>query len=86
MTLNPTAAGRPAGGNRAAPPSGMLDVEGVADLLGVSTRHVRRLVDAGRCPQPVRLGRVVRWPRPAVEGWIADGCPSNCRRRQGGAR
>jgi len=85
MTVNPSAGGRLAAGNRAAPPPVMLDVDGVAELLGVSARHVRRLVDAGKCPQPVRLGRVVRWPRPAVESWIADGCP-NCRRRQGGAR
>lgn len=63
----------------------MLDIVAFAETLGVSTRHVRRLVDAGKCPQPVRLGRVCRWPRPAVDSWIADGCP-NCRRRQGGAR
>jgi excisionase family DNA binding protein len=60
----------------------MLDVHGFADLLGISTRHARRLVDAGKAPQPVRLGGCVRWPRPAVEAWIADGCP-NCRARRG---
>lgn len=63
----------------------MLDVEQLAELLGVSTRHVRRLVDAGKAPQPVRLGRACRWPRPNVDAWIADGCP-NCRRRKGVAR
>jgi excisionase family DNA binding protein len=63
----------------------MLDVHGFADMLGVSTRHVRRLVDAGKCPQPVRLGGCVRWTRVAVETWIADGCP-NCRKRPGAAR
>lgn len=63
----------------------MLDVEQLADMLGVSTRHVRRLVDAGKAPQPVRLGRACRWPRHNVEAWIADGCP-NCRRRKGVAR
>jgi excisionase family DNA binding protein len=61
----------------------MLDVEGFAGMLGVSSRHVRRLVDAGKCPPPVRLGRSCRWPRPTVEAWIADGCPSNCRVRRG---
>ena len=59
----------------------MLDVEQFADMLGVSTRHVRRLVDAGKAPQPVRLGRTCRWPRRTVETWISDGCP-NCRRRK----
>jgi excisionase family DNA binding protein len=72
-------------GKSMAPPAVMLDVEHVAELLGVSTRHVRRLVDAGKCPQPVRLGRACRWPRRVVETWIADGCP-NCRKRPGVAR
>jgi excisionase family DNA binding protein len=61
----------------------MLDVEAFARVLGVSSRHVRRLVDAGKCPAPVRLGRSCRWSRAAVETWIADGCPSNCRARRG---
>ena len=72
-------------GNRATLSPVMLDVQGLAGLLDCSTRHVRRLVDAGKCPQPVRLGGCVRWPRPAVEAWIADGCP-NCRKRPGVAR
>jgi excisionase family DNA binding protein len=85
MTPRPAAAGRAADGPRPATPAPMLDVHGFAGMLGVSVRHVRRLVDAGKCPPPVRLGRVCRWPRPAVEAWIADGCP-NCRKRQGVTR
>jgi excisionase family DNA binding protein len=85
MTRLPAAAGRTADGPRPAAPAAMLDVESFAGLLRVSTRHVRRLVDAGKCPPPVRLGRVCRWPRPAVEAWIADGCP-NCRKRPGVTR
>jgi len=85
--MSPTllAAGTPADGPRLTPSLVMLDVHGFADMLGVSTRHVRRLVDAGKCPQPVRLGGCVRWTRVAVETWIADGCP-NCRKRPGAAR
>ena len=63
----------------------MLDTTQFADLLGVSARHLRRLVDTGKAPPPVRLGACVRWPRPLVDQWIADGCPA-CRRRPGGAR
>lgn len=85
MSSFQTAAERNADGKSMAPPAVMLDVEHVAELLGVSTRHVRRLVDAGKCPQPVRLGRACRWPRAVVETWIADGCP-NCRKRPGVAR
>ncbi len=56
----------------------LLDVRQVAALLGVSTRTVYRLADSGLMPRPVRLGALVRWPRAAVEEWIAAGCPS-CR-------
>lgn len=79
------AAGPDAGGTVRPTPTPMLDVGTLADMLGVSTRHVRRLVDAGKCPPPVRLGRVCRWTRPAVDQWIADGCP-NCRKRPGVTR
>jgi len=61
----------------------MLDVQGVAQLLNCSTRHVYRLSDAGRMPAPVKLGSLVRWPRAAIEEWISAGCPP-C--RQGGRR
>jgi len=64
----------------------LIDIKKFAELLGVSTRHVRRLIDEGRCPQPLRLGKCCRWSLPVAERWIADGCPSNCRRRQGVAR
>ena len=33
----------------------------VASLLGISQRHVWKLAAAGQLPQPVRLGRSVRW-------------------------
>lgn len=67
-------------------PGAMLNAPQFAELLGVSTRHVRRLVDAGKCPQPVRLGRSCRWPRHTVESWIADGCPKIRTVRAGGAK
>jgi len=85
MSPHVPAAGTDASGNRAATSPAMLDVEAFAALLGVSTRHLRRLVDAGKCPQPVRLGGCVRWPRQVVDTWIADRCP-NCRTRPGVAR
>ena len=76
MSPHVSAAGPDASGNRAAPSAALLDVEAFAELLGVSSRHVRRLVDGGRAPQPVRLGGCVRWPRNVVEAWLADGCPT----------
>jgi excisionase family DNA binding protein len=80
------AAGRSADGRMPATPAPMLTVDTLAELLGVSARHVRRLVDAGRAPQPVRLGRSCRWPRAAVETWIAAGCPKIRTVRAGGAK
>lgn len=82
MSRKLPADGIPANGPRPTPSPVMLDVHGFADLLGISTRHLRRLVDAGKAPQPCRLGGCVRWPRPIADAWIADGCP-NCRKRPG---
>lgn len=86
MSPRVSAAGTAAAGHTAAGSPAMLDVEALAGLLGVSTRHVRRCVDAGKFPQPVRLGGCVRWPRHVVEAWIADGCPKIRTVRAGGAR
>jgi excisionase family DNA binding protein len=85
MSPHVSAAGPDASGTRAAPSPVLLDIDQFAALLGVSTRHLRRLVDAGKAPQPLRLGGCVRWNRETVAGWLADGCP-NCRKRPGVAR
>lgn len=54
----------------------LISVRAVAALLGgCSTRHLYRLVDAGRMPPPLRLGGLVRWRRNDVLEWIAGGCP-----------
>ncbi len=54
----------------------LLDVRAVAALLGgCSTRHVFRLADAGRMPQPIKLGSLVRWRRAELDRWISEGCP-----------
>ncbi len=52
----------------------LLDVAQIAKVLNCSSRHVYRMVDAGRMPPPVRLGALVRWSRQAIEDWIAGGC------------
>ena len=55
----------------------MLTIEGVATLLACSPKTVYRLADRRRMPQPIRLGRLMRWPKVALEKWIADGCPAS---------
>jgi len=39
----------------------MLDVKGLAEMLGASVRTVWRLVSAGVLPKPVRVGGSTRW-------------------------
>jgi len=54
----------------------MLTVHQIARMLNCSTRTVYRLTDSGKMPQPVWLGRLVRWTRQVIELWISEGCPS----------
>ena len=70
MTWNDTLQPR-----RAADERLLLDLPAVAREVYCSTRHFQRLVDAGRAPQPVRLGALVRWPRETIERWVRLGCP-----------
>ncbi len=74
---NAAAGANTGGGDRAArEPSSLLDVQGVADILRCSTRHVYRLADGGRMPRPFKIGALNRWDRAVIARWIAGGCPS----------
>ncbi len=53
----------------------LLTINDVAVILSCSTRHVRRLIDGGLCPAPIRLSSLVRLRRSDVVEWIAAGCP-----------
>jgi excisionase family DNA binding protein len=55
-------------------PPALLTVKAVAGLLGCSTRNVFRLVDAGKMPPPIRLGRLLRWQCATIDEWISAGC------------
>ena len=50
--------------------SRMIDVREVATILKISTRSVWRLVSRGELPQPIRLGRNVRWRCSDIDRWI----------------
>lgn len=54
----------------------MMSVDDVAMEIGCCSRSVRRWVDSGRMPKPIKLGSLVRWPRSVIEQWIAEGCPN----------
>lgn len=53
----------------------LLSARETAAVLGVSTRHVFRLVQLGRMPKPLRLGGLVKWRRVDLQRWLAAGCP-----------
>jgi predicted DNA-binding transcriptional regulator AlpA len=50
----------------------LLTDKQVGELLGCSSRHVRRLADCGRFPRPVKLGHLTRWLRSSVEAFVRD--------------
>lgn len=73
-TTSANAAGGHTGGSDVS--AELLSVRDVAALLGrCSTRHLYRMVDAGRMPRPHKLGGLVRWRRGELMDWIAAGCP-----------
>lgn len=52
-----------------------VDARGLAEMLGVSLRHIRRLDSAGRLPRGIRLGHAVRWPVAEIHAWLGAGAP-----------
>jgi len=53
-------------------PAALVDIQWVADRLGVTLRFVRRLVAERRIPY-IKLGGPVRFDRDDVERFIDDG-------------
>lgn len=54
----------------------LIDQAGLAQLLALSGRTIKRMVAAGAIPGLVRpFGRTVRFELAAVRSWIARGCP-----------
>jgi excisionase family DNA binding protein len=56
--------------------SPLIDRRGVAELLGCSESTVDNLRKRGELPQPVRIGRLVRYDRDAVLAQIRGGGPA----------
>ena len=55
-------------------PVEMVNANTASAIIGVSRRSWWRFVSEGRAPQPIRLGRCVRWRLAEIRNWIADGC------------
>lgn len=52
----------------------LVDVNWVADVVGCSTRTIRRLNDLGWMPRQLKVGRLSRWREDEITAWINDGC------------
>lgn len=50
----------------------LVDANEIAAFMGCSPKHVRRLAEQGRFPKAVRVGRLHRWPRQAIEQWLTE--------------
>ena len=48
----------------------LMTVRDVAAALKLSTRTIWRMRATGEIPQPIRVGRSVRWQRCEVEHWV----------------
>jgi len=53
----------------------LVNANEVARLLSISSRTLWKLASAGRVPEPVRLGRSVRWRAGELQAWVDAGCP-----------
>jgi excisionase family DNA binding protein len=53
----------------------LLSADQVATVLSCSVRHVRRLIDSGHMPRPIKLGALLRWRKIDIERWVEGGCP-----------
>ncbi len=54
----------------------VLSVDDVAEHFDVSGRTIWRWVADGEFPQPLRIGRRLRyWDAGQIDNWIAEGCP-----------
>lgn len=59
----------------------LLDIAGVAALLGVSKRTAETLLADGTLPPPLRIGRQRRWDRAAIEAHVRRCASGGGRRR-----
>jgi predicted DNA-binding transcriptional regulator AlpA len=53
----------------------VLTAPEVADLLGISIRHLWRMNAKQLLPEPVRMGGTTRWRRTDIQKWVELGCP-----------
>lgn len=50
---------------------GLTTIKDVRELTKLGRSTIYRMMDDGSFPEPKKIGRSVRWPRAATDGWIA---------------
>ncbi|NUP97426.1 MAG: helix-turn-helix domain-containing protein [Planctomycetaceae bacterium] len=55
-----------------APTCELLTAADLCSLLKLDARTLRVLRHEGRVPEPIKLGRSLRWRRAEIEAWIAE--------------
>jgi predicted DNA-binding transcriptional regulator AlpA len=55
-----------------APACELLTAADLCSLLKLDARTLRVLRHEGRVPEPIKLGRSLRWRRAEIEAWIAE--------------
>lgn len=58
----------------------LLTTKQLAQMLGVSERHVYRQSAAGKFPRPKRIGRCVRWEPDDFRDWFNGGKTAKIKR------
>ena len=53
----------------------MVSRSQASELLQLSTRTIDNLKRDGLMPEPIRIGRAVRWNRAELVAWVDAGCP-----------
>jgi excisionase family DNA binding protein len=56
---------------RNVPPPDFRDIQGAADYLGTTTRHVKRLLYEQRCIEYFKVGNKVRIARAELDRYLA---------------
>jgi len=68
--VSPAASSNPASG-------GLITIKEVRELTKLGRSTLYRMMDDGSFPAPTKIGRSVRWPRAAIDEWIASQAKSS---------
>jgi excisionase family DNA binding protein len=49
----------------------LIDADEIARLLGISKRHLQRLVHGGEFPRPLKIGGCSRWSTETYTAYVA---------------